>query len=121
MGQGGPGKWAVVSDAGADGGRAIEQISTERTDYRFDVLADYGAFRDLQRHRMLTIEWQPLTPNHGYEMPDAIVDAGLPAVSAFAVSGGSLTELVQSPSALPAGATPFGIVVTSSDQENNQD
>ena len=34
----------------------------ERIDYRFDVLADYGAFRDLQRHRMLTIEWQPLTP-----------------------------------------------------------
>ena len=34
----------------------------ERTDYRFDVLADYGAFRDLQRHRMLTIEWQPLSP-----------------------------------------------------------
>ena len=32
----------------------------ERVDYRFDVLADYGAFRDLQRHRMLTIEWQPL-------------------------------------------------------------
>ncbi len=34
----------------------------ERVDYRFDVLADYGAFRDLQRHRMLTIEWQPLSP-----------------------------------------------------------
>ena len=33
----------------------------ERTDYRFDVLGDYGAFRDLQRHRMLTIEWQPLS------------------------------------------------------------
>src|SRR3954451_24695508 len=30
----------------------------ERVDYRFDVLSDYGAFRDLQRHRMLTIEWQ---------------------------------------------------------------
>ena len=30
----------------------------ERTGYRFDVLGDYGAFRDLQRHRMLTIEWQ---------------------------------------------------------------
>ncbi len=30
----------------------------ERTVYRFDVLGDYGAFRDLQRHRMLTIEWQ---------------------------------------------------------------
>ena len=36
--------------------------------YRFDVLADYGAFRDLQRHRMLTMEWQDLTPRHGYEM-----------------------------------------------------
>ena len=34
----------------------------ERVDYRFDVLSDYGAFRDLQRHRLLTIEWQPLTP-----------------------------------------------------------
>ena len=30
----------------------------ERTAYRFDVLADYGAFRDLQRHRLLTLEWQ---------------------------------------------------------------
>ena len=37
--------------------------------YRFDVLGDYGAFRDLQRHRMLTIEWQTLTPRHGYDLP----------------------------------------------------
>jgi thymidylate synthase ThyX len=34
----------------------------ERAGYRFDILSDYGAFRDLQRHRMLTIEWQRLTP-----------------------------------------------------------
>jgi hypothetical protein len=34
----------------------------ERTSYRFDVLTDYGAFRDLQRHRLLTLEWQPLGP-----------------------------------------------------------
>ena len=40
-----------------------------------------------------------------------VVDAQLDAVSAFAVSGGSLTELLASPFALPAGATPFGIVV----------
>ena len=46
----------------------------ERVDYRFDVLSDYGAFRDLQRHRLLTIEWQPLTPYHGYTKPD-LVDA----------------------------------------------
>ena len=49
----------------------------ERTGYRFDVLGDYGAFRDLQRHRMLTIEWQQLTPHHGYEMPGPVSDAGL--------------------------------------------
>jgi thymidylate synthase ThyX len=49
----------------------------ERVDYRFDVLSDYGAFRDLQRHRMLTIEWQALTPNHGYVRPDLIDEAGM--------------------------------------------
>jgi thymidylate synthase ThyX len=48
----------------------------ERTGYRFDVLTDYGAFRDLQRHRMLTIEWQELTPRHGYEVPEAVEEAG---------------------------------------------
>jgi thymidylate synthase ThyX len=48
----------------------------ERVDYRFDVLSDYGAFRDLQRHRMLTIDWQPLTPDLGYVRPDLIDDAG---------------------------------------------
>jgi thymidylate synthase ThyX len=48
----------------------------ERPSYRFDVLADYGAFRDLQRHRMLTVEWQPLSPGHGYTRPEAIDDAG---------------------------------------------
>ena len=49
----------------------------ERTDYRFDVVCDYGAFRDLQRHRMLTIDWQKLSPHHGYDRPDALVDAGV--------------------------------------------
>jgi 6-phosphogluconolactonase len=43
-----------------------------------------------------------------------VVDAALKAVSAFAVAGGSLTELTSSPAALPAGATPFGIVVVGS-------
>jgi 6-phosphogluconolactonase len=40
-----------------------------------------------------------------------VVDAGQAKVSAFAVSGGNLTELAGSPFALPAGVTPFGIVV----------
>ena len=49
----------------------------ERVDYRFDVLSDYGAFRDLQRHRLLTIEWQSLTPNHGYSRPELVEEAGI--------------------------------------------
>lgn len=52
-------------------GRAME-----RPTYRFDILTDYGAFRDLQRHRMLTIEWQKLTPAHGYTRPEVIDLAG---------------------------------------------
>jgi thymidylate synthase ThyX len=49
----------------------------ERTGYRFEVVGDYGAFRDLQRHRMLTIEWQRLTPHHGYDVPDSVREAAL--------------------------------------------
>jgi thymidylate synthase ThyX len=52
-------------------GRALERIG-----YRFDVLSDYGAFRDLQRHRLLTIEWQSLSPTHSYVMPEAVEEAG---------------------------------------------
>ena len=55
-------------------GRALERVS-----YRFDVCSDYGAFRDLQRHRMLTIEWQELSCRHGYDTPPAIEEAGVAA------------------------------------------
>ncbi len=48
----------------------------ERTDYRFDILCDYGIFRDLQRHRLLTIDWQRLSPTHGYVTPESIADIG---------------------------------------------
>jgi thymidylate synthase ThyX len=51
----------------------------EATSYRFDVLCDYGAFRDLQRHRLLTVEWQRLTPEHGASTPGEIEDLGAAA------------------------------------------
>ena len=41
------------------------------------MICDYGAFRDLQRHRPLTIEWQRLTPELGYDVPEAVTEAGL--------------------------------------------
>ncbi|HSG80224.1 MAG TPA: FAD-dependent thymidylate synthase [Acidimicrobiia bacterium] len=52
-------------------GRAME-----RTAYRFDVLCDYGIFRDLQRHRMLTLEWQRLGTRHGFVEPASMADVG---------------------------------------------
>jgi thymidylate synthase ThyX len=55
----------------------------ERAWYRFEVVSDYGAFRDLQRHRMATIDWQPLSPVHGYTIPDDITDLGGDHVHAY--------------------------------------
>ena len=45
-------------------GRAFEM-----SPYHFEILSDYGAFRDLQRHRMLTLQWQKLSPQNGYVIP----------------------------------------------------
>lgn len=53
-------------------GRALE-----RARYRFDVCGDYGAFRDLQRHRMCTIDWQELSCRHGYDVPTDVEATGL--------------------------------------------
>jgi thymidylate synthase ThyX len=49
----------------------------ERTGYRFEIVSDYGAFRDLQRHRMLTAEWQELTTGLGWESSEVVEEAGL--------------------------------------------
>ncbi|HET8975437.1 MAG TPA: FAD-dependent thymidylate synthase [Solirubrobacterales bacterium] len=48
----------------------------EAVRYRFEIVSDYGGFRDLQRHRMLTCQWQRLTPDLGAGVPDEVRDAG---------------------------------------------
>ena len=48
-------------------GRGFEALR-----YRFEVVSDYGAFRDLQRHRMLSVQWQALTPDLGAGIPEAV-------------------------------------------------
>ncbi|MDP8943210.1 MAG: FAD-dependent thymidylate synthase [Actinomycetota bacterium] len=53
-------------------GRGFEAVR-----YRFEIVADYGAFRDLQRHRMLTVQWQALTPDLGAEVPAELEAAGV--------------------------------------------
>jgi thymidylate synthase ThyX len=53
-------------------GRGLESLR-----YRFEIVSDYGAFRDLQRHRMLTCQWQTLTPDLGAGVPEEVDEAGV--------------------------------------------
>lgn len=54
-------------------GRALEKAH-----YSWDLVCDYGIFRDLQRHRMVDdMNWQLLTPRYGYEVPVLVEEAGL--------------------------------------------
>lgn len=48
----------------------------EAVRYRFEIVSDYGGFRDLQRHRMLTCQWQRLGPDLGAGVPDDVREAG---------------------------------------------
>ena len=52
-------------------GRGFEALR-----YRFEIVSDYGAFRDLQRHRMLTVQWQTLGPHLGAGVPQEVREAG---------------------------------------------
>jgi thymidylate synthase ThyX len=49
----------------------------EAVRYRFEIVSDYGGFRDLQRHRMLTCQWQRLGPDLGAGIPEEVRDAGI--------------------------------------------
>lgn len=54
-------------------GRALEKAH-----YSWDIICDYGIFRDLQRHRMVDdLAWQQLTPRYGYDIPKLVEEAGL--------------------------------------------
>lgn len=54
-------------------GRALEIAH-----YSWDLMCDYGIFRDLQRHRMVdSMEWQLLTPRYGFDIPELVEKAGL--------------------------------------------
>ncbi|HTR73818.1 MAG TPA: FAD-dependent thymidylate synthase [Solirubrobacterales bacterium] len=53
-------------------GRGFEALR-----YRFEIVSDYGAFRDLQRHRLLTVQWQRLGPDLGAGIPEEVREAGV--------------------------------------------
>jgi len=53
-------------------GRAFEMV-----EYLFEMFTNFGMFRDLHRHRILTIERQLLSTKHGYDIPNEIIDSGI--------------------------------------------
>jgi hypothetical protein len=72
-------------------GRGFEALR-----YRFEIVSDYGAFRDLQRHRMLTCQWQRLGPDLGAGIPGEVEEAGMRGEfeRALEVSRGEYERLV---------------------------
>ncbi|MBI3992484.1 MAG: FAD-dependent thymidylate synthase [Candidatus Lambdaproteobacteria bacterium] len=51
--------------------RALETVF-----YTFDLVGDFGMYRDLHRHRMLTQQRQPLSTRHGFALPEEVALAG---------------------------------------------
>lgn len=49
----------------------------EHAVYTFEIVANFGAYRDLHRHRMLTQERQLLGTGLGYDLPPGISELGL--------------------------------------------
>jgi thymidylate synthase ThyX len=49
-------------------GRAFEMV-----EYTFEMFTNFGMFRDLHRHRILTMERQLLSTRHGYDIPAEII------------------------------------------------
>lgn len=73
-------------------GRALEEAR-----YSFDILADLGAYRDLQRHRMLSQERQRYTFAHGYITPAELIEAGLAGVYQQAIERATAVYAVMLP------------------------
>ena len=97
-----PGR-ASGATAATGPGRGFEALR-----YRFEIVSDYGAFRDLQRHRMLTVQWQPLTPDLGAASPSRSSVAGCGDEYRRALE--RLDGGVRAPGrARPRGAAPYAL------------
>jgi thymidylate synthase ThyX len=63
-------------------GRALENAYV-----RFEITMNIGAWRDLQRHRMLTQQRQFFSTQHGYDVPPEIIEAGFAKEFQKAIKG----------------------------------
>ena len=71
------GREAVVHNAlDRLGPHDIPVRELEMVDYTFDLVMDYGAYREFKRHRMQTYVPQPATVDLGYVVPELVIEAG---------------------------------------------
>src|ERR687887_61407 len=53
-------------------GRAFEMV-----EYTFELFTNFGMFRDMHRHRILTLERQLLSTRRGYDIPAEVIELGI--------------------------------------------
>ena len=63
----------------------------ELAEYTFDLVGDFGMYRDMHRHRLLTQQRQPLGAGLGYDLPPEVRAAGLAAPFARAMQAAAET------------------------------
>ena len=63
--------------AGRSNRRQRAPRALEHAVYTFEITANFGAYRDLHRHRMLTQDRQPLGTALGYDLPPGLAELGV--------------------------------------------
>lgn len=77
-----------ILDAGCsmrDNRRHKSPRALEHATFTFEIVADFGAYRDLQRHRMLTQQRQLLSCDYGYYVPQEIIGTDMEGDYHFAM------------------------------------
>ena len=64
----------------------------EHAQYTFEIVANFGAYRDLHRHRMLTQDRQLLATSLGYDLPPGLADLGMADRFRAAVEGAAVAH-----------------------------
>jgi hypothetical protein len=104
-----------LEDSSADPAQVLEALlgdranrrqrvprALEHTEYTFEIVANFGAYRDLHRHRMLTQDRQPLGTSLGYDLPPGLADLGLADRFREAVEGAAAAHRTLERDAGPA-------------------
>jgi thymidylate synthase ThyX len=78
-------KKAVFDEYMSLAGKIAPLRELEHVDFTFEILMDYGAFRDLQRHRMTTQTNPIFTTDLGYDVPPDIINSGVEKEYRFAM------------------------------------